>query len=66
MENKSNLSTNDVVKIIAEGRNRTNLFKDSEQRFRTKIHCLYYDVPRIGRKTKLTSPNIFVLPRVRK
>ena len=31
MENKSNLSTNDVVKIIAEGRNRTNLFKDSEQ-----------------------------------
>lgn len=33
MENKSNLSTNDVVKIIAEGRNRTNLFKDSEQKF---------------------------------
>ena len=33
MENKSNLSTNDVVKIIAEGRNRTNIFKTSEQKF---------------------------------
>ena len=33
MENKSSLSTNDVVKIIAEGRNRTNFFKDSEQKF---------------------------------
>lgn len=33
MENKSNLSTNDVVKIIAEGRNRTNLFRNSEQKF---------------------------------
>ncbi len=37
MENKSNFSTNDVVKIIAEGRNRTNLFK----KLRTEIHRMY-------------------------
>jgi len=33
MENTTNLSLNEVVKIIAEGRNRTNLFKTSEQKF---------------------------------
>jgi phosphatidylglycerophosphate synthase len=33
MKNTTNLSINEVVNIIAEGRNRTNLFKDSEQRF---------------------------------
>lgn len=32
MEKKSNLSNNEVVKIIAEGRTRTNLFKESEQK----------------------------------
>ncbi len=32
MENTTNLSINEVVKIIAEGRNRTNFFKKSEQR----------------------------------
>ncbi len=33
MENTTILSNNEVVKIIAEGRNRTNLFKTSEQKF---------------------------------
>lgn len=33
MENTTNLSLNEVVKIIAEGRNRTNLFRNSEQKF---------------------------------
>ena len=33
MENKTNYTTSEVVKVIAEGRNRTNLFKDSEQKF---------------------------------
>ena len=33
MENKTNYTTSEVVKAIAEGRNRTNLFKDSEQKF---------------------------------
>ena len=33
MENTTNLSINEVVKIIAEGRNRTNFFKNSEQKF---------------------------------
>jgi hypothetical protein len=32
MENTTNLSNNEVVKIIAEGRNRTNFFKKSEQK----------------------------------
>ena len=33
MENKTNYTTSEVVKVIAEGRNRTNLFKNSEQKF---------------------------------
>lgn len=33
MENTTNLSTNEIVEIIAEDRNRTNLFKNSEQKF---------------------------------
>lgn len=33
MENTSNLTINEVVKVIAEGRTRTNLFKNSEQKF---------------------------------
>ena len=33
MENTTILSNNEVVKIIAEGRNRTNLFRNSEQKF---------------------------------
>ena len=33
MENKTNYTTSEVVKVIAEGRNRTNFFKDSEQKF---------------------------------
>ena len=33
MENTTDLSLNEVVKIIAEGRNRTNLFRNSEQKF---------------------------------
>ena len=33
MENTSNQTINEVVKVIAEGRTRTNLFKDSEQKF---------------------------------
>lgn len=32
MENPTNLSINEVVKVIAEGRSRTNLFKKSEQK----------------------------------
>ena len=33
MENKTNYTTSEVVKVIAEGRSRTNLFKTSEQKF---------------------------------
>ena len=33
MENTSNQTINEVVKVIAQGRTRTNLFKDSEQKF---------------------------------
>ena len=33
MENKTNYTTSEFVKVIAEGRNRTNFFKDSEQKF---------------------------------